>query len=52
MLQLDEFAEDLSPYLNNDEIVSIYNMGLKSIAKIEKFINTHGNKCKFAKRSS
>ena len=48
--QLDEFADNLSKFLSNDEIISIYNMGIKSIRKIENFINKYGNNCNFSKR--
>lgn len=45
--QLDEFAEDLTDYLSYDEIIEVYKMGLKSIKKIEKFIQEKGNHCGF-----
>ena len=48
--QLDEFAEDLSKYLSDEEIVSVYKMGIKSIDKIENFIKKYGNECDFSRR--
>ena len=36
--QLDDFAEDLSNELTNEEIIKIYKMGLKSIKEICEFI--------------
>lgn len=46
--QLDNYAKDLKT-LSNDQIVKIYNMGLKSIEKIEQFVNIYGNHCGFRK---
>lgn len=48
--QLDEFANDLSKFLTEEEIVAVYKMGLSSIAKIQKFIKKHSNKCNFKLR--
>ena len=48
--QLDDFAADLSAVLKNKEIVMAYKLGLKSIDKIAKFVEKHGNNCHFSKR--
>ena len=47
--QLDDYAKDLLKYMTEEEIVSIYKMGLNSIKKIENFINIHSNFCNFRK---
>ena len=38
--QLDDFAEDLKKYLNENEILTAYNMAINSITKIENFIKS------------
>jgi len=48
--QLDEFASDLLPYLTENEIVQIYQMGIDSVQKIKEFVKKHGNKCHFFER--
>lgn len=45
--QLDEFAKDLKKYLNKQEVVMAYQMGLNAIQKIKKFIAKYGNFCNF-----
>lgn len=50
--QLDDFAEELLKYFSEEEIVSVYKMGLQSIEKISNFIQEHGNFCHFSKRPS
>lgn len=50
--QLDDFCEDLKKELTNEQVCNIYNMGLSSIEKIQKFIKKHGNLCHFQKKSA
>ena len=50
--QLDDFCDDLKKELTNAQVCNIYNMGLSSIEKIEKFIKKHGNSCHFQKKSA
>ncbi len=50
--QLDDFAEDLSNELTNEEIIKIYKMGLKSIKEICEFIKKNGNFCEFSLKST
>lgn len=50
--QLDDYAEDLKKYMSEDEIVSVYRMGLDSIEKIDDFISKYGNYCHYSKRPS
>lgn len=48
--QLDDYAEDLLSELTEQQIVDVYNMGLYSIDKIERFVNEYGNHCDFYRR--
>ena len=48
--QLDEMASDLMAYLTESEIVSIYEMGLKSKEELKKLAHEFGNDCQFALR--
>lgn len=48
--QLDNFAQELSKDMTQKEIVDVYQMGLYSINKINKFIDKFGNHCDFANR--
>ena len=48
--QLDEFAQDLMPYMSEEDIVLTYIMGLKSMEKIKEFISKYGNHCNFNMR--
>lgn len=50
--QLDDFCDNLKKELTNAQVCNIYNMGLSSIEKIEKFIKKHGNSCHFQKKSA
>lgn len=50
--QLDDFCDDLKKDLTSEQVCNIYNMGLSSIEKIEKFIKKHGNLCHFQKKSA
>lgn len=50
--QLDDFAHDLRGEMSDEEIVSVYNMGIDSIAEISDLIEKLGNKCHFSKRPS
>ncbi|MGN1213080.1 MAG: NAD(P)/FAD-dependent oxidoreductase [Christensenellales bacterium] len=50
--QLDDFAQDLKPYLTEKQIVDVYQMGLDSIKEINAFIYKYGNKCNFKTKSS
>lgn len=50
--QLDDFCDYLKKELTNAQVCNIYNMGLSSIEKIEKFIKKHGNSCHFQKKSA
>lgn len=47
--QLDDYAKDLLKYMNGQDIVSAYKMGLKSIDMIDDFIKQKGNLCHFRK---
>ena len=48
--QLDEFADDLKDYLTDSEISLAYDLGKKSIRKMQKFIAKHGNFCHFLQK--
>lgn len=50
--QLDDYAQELKKYLTEQQIIKVYNLGLKAIEKIEKFILMHRNNCYFCKRPS
>ncbi len=47
--QLDDYANNLLKYMSEEEIVSIYKMGLESIKIIDEFIKVNGNNCNFRK---
>lgn len=47
--QLDDYAEELKKYMNEQDIINVYRMGLESINMIEQFIKENGNKCHFRK---
>lgn len=47
--QLDDYAEDLLQFMNEEDIVLAYKMGLDSIEIIDDFIRKHGNLCHFRK---
>lgn len=49
--QLDEYSFDLKS-LDEEKIKKCYNLGLKSIKKLQKFMKLHGNYCNFSKRPS
>ena len=40
--QLDEFALDLLKFMPQEQIVQAYNLGLKSVQKIQNFIKEYG----------
>lgn len=48
--QLDDYATKLKKVMSEEDIVDIYNMGLYSLEKIEKFIKKYGNECMFQRR--
>lgn len=48
--QLDDFASDLKPTLNENEILNCYNLGLKSIEELDSLISLYGNNCHYKKR--
>lgn len=48
--QLDEYAEDLTKFMTNEDIVLSYQMALNSMDKIEEFIKEYGNHCNYFKR--
>ena len=50
--QLDDFAQDLKPYLTEKQIVDVYQMGLDSIKELNVFIYKYGNECNFKTKSS
>lgn len=50
--QLDDYAKDLSKYMNEEDVVRVYKMGLGSIDQISKFIKKYGNRCHFSLRPS
>lgn len=50
--QLDDYAEDLKKYMTEEDIVSIYKMGLDSINEIDNIIKKLGNHCHFSLRPS
>lgn len=50
--QLDDFANELTKEMSEDEIVACYKMGQYCIQKIEKFVCENGNYCEFALRPS
>ena len=45
--QLDEYSFDLKS-LDEEKIKKCYNLGLKSIKKLQKFMKLHGNYCNFS----
>ncbi len=45
--QLDDYANNLLKYMSEEEIVSVYKMGLESIKIIDEFIKVNGNNCNF-----
>src|SRR5574344_2281324 len=48
--QLDDHGNDLTKYFSKEELIQIYNLGLKSLDDIEKIINELGNNCHYSKR--
>lgn len=49
--QLDDFASDLKT-LSKEEIVEVYKIGKQSLIEIENFLNTYGNHCHHARKST
>ncbi len=45
--QLDDYAENLSGVMTEEEVVDVYKMGLKSIRLMNDFILENGNECQF-----
>lgn len=50
--QLDEHANDLTAYFKKDDIVKIYNLGLKALDDIDKIIKQLGNFCNYSKHDT
>lgn len=48
--QLDEHAHNLTKYMSEQEIVSCYKLGLKSIEIVDDMIKSLGNHCHYSKR--
>lgn len=50
--QLDDFAEELSPIMTNDEIANCYKLNQKGLSLLHDFINKYGNSCDYAPRDT
>ncbi len=50
--ELDDSLSDIKEYTTLENGIKSYNLGLKALDEIEKFINKYGNKCDYKKRDT
>ena len=50
--ELDSNARELEQYTPLERVIRSYELGLKALKEIDKFIQTYGNTCEYAKRDT